>query len=129
MTKQQWIDAARRVLEKWQSFGKSKARHLADPGLLITTGDLMATRFLMPDQFDRSPPPAPEPPEPALPYIDLVFSGPPGPESPRFIEAEDAGGRSISIGTWIERPDGLWALRIPDPRLFWRPAGYDGNAR
>lgn len=48
-------------------------------------------------------------------YVDLVFDGPPGPESPRFVEAVDASG-SIELGEWIERPDGKWVLRIPDPR-------------
>ena len=46
-------------------------------------------------------------------YIDFVFDGPPGPGSGRFIEVEDSNGTSISIGEWIQRPDGLWALRIP----------------
>ena len=36
----------------------------------------------------------------------------PGPESGRFIEVEDDTGKSISVGEWIRRPDGLWALRI-----------------
>jgi colicin import membrane protein len=54
-------------------------------------------------------------PEGTLPqgdYIDIVFDGPPAHESGRFIEVEDASGKSISVGEWIERPDQLWALRI-----------------
>ena len=48
-------------------------------------------------------------------YIDIVFDGPPAPESGRFVEVEDADKRSISIGEWI--PDGdLWRLRMRDPR-------------
>lgn len=46
--------------------------------------------------------------------IDIVFDGPPGPESGHFVEVE-RDGKSISIGEWIQRDDGLWALRIPDP--------------
>ena len=46
--------------------------------------------------------------------IDVVFDGPPGPESGRFVEVE-RDGKSISIGEWVQREDGLWALRIPDP--------------
>ncbi len=46
-------------------------------------------------------------------YVDIVFDGPPGPESGRFVEVENAQGKSISFGEWIERPDGYWALRIP----------------
>lgn len=47
-----------------------------------------------------------------LEEIDIVFDGPPGPEGPRFIEVEDANGQSISVGDWVERADGYWALRI-----------------
>lgn len=46
--------------------------------------------------------------------IDIVFDGMPGPEGPRFIEVE-RGTASIRIGEWVERADGLCALRIPDP--------------
>ena len=45
-------------------------------------------------------------------HIDIVFDGPPGPESGRFVEAEDANGKSIRFGQWIERVDGRWVLRI-----------------
>lgn len=45
-------------------------------------------------------------------YIDIVFSGPPGHESGRFIEVDDAEGRSISAGKWLQRPDGFWVLRL-----------------
>jgi hypothetical protein len=48
--------------------------------------------------------------------IDIVFDGPPGPEAGRFVEVEDDSGKSISVGEWIHRPDGFWALRMPDPR-------------
>lgn len=45
--------------------------------------------------------------------IDIVFTAPPGPANECvFVEVEQ-NGRSIDIGEWIERPDGLWALRIP----------------
>lgn len=46
-------------------------------------------------------------------YIDVVFDGPPGHESGRFVEVEDSDGRSISFGEWLQRPDGYWALRFP----------------
>lgn len=51
-------------------------------------------------------------------YIDIVFTGPPGSESSDcgFVEVEDSEGKSISIGTWIDREDGFTVLRIPDPR-------------
>jgi hypothetical protein len=47
-------------------------------------------------------------------YTDIVFDGPPGPEAGRFIEVEDGNGRSVSVGEWIERDDGLWALRLTE---------------
>lgn len=57
-------------------------------------------------------------------HIDIVFDGPPGPESCRFLEVEDEFQRSISVGQWLKRDDGYWVLRIsrtglsiaPDPR-------------
>jgi hypothetical protein len=45
-------------------------------------------------------------------HIDIVFDGPPGPESGRFIEVEDSEGNSISLGDWVCREDGYWVLRI-----------------
>jgi hypothetical protein len=49
-------------------------------------------------------------------HVDIVFDGPPGPQSGRFVEVEDEDGRSIRLGEWIARPNGYWALRLPDPR-------------
>ena len=49
--------------------------------------------------------------------IDIVFDGPPGPQSSRFVEVE-RDGRSIKLGEWVERPDGYWVLRIPDPEAL-----------
>lgn len=46
-------------------------------------------------------------------YVDIVFDGPPGPTAGRFVEVENERGASISVGEWIERADGYWALRIP----------------
>lgn len=44
--------------------------------------------------------------------INILFDGPPGAESGRFVEVELDDGRSVNAGEWIQRPDGLWALRI-----------------
>lgn len=44
--------------------------------------------------------------------INIIFDGPPAPESGRFVEVETDDGKSINAGEWIERKDGLWALRI-----------------
>lgn len=48
-------------------------------------------------------------------HIDIVFDGPPSAEAPRFVEVENAEGKSIGFGEWIERADGFWCLRIPYP--------------
>jgi hypothetical protein len=53
------------------------------------------------------------PPKPPAPFIDIVFDGPPSHESGRFVEVEDETGKSIHVGEWVERGNGLWALRIP----------------
>jgi ribosomal protein S27AE len=48
--------------------------------------------------------------EPVLRII--IGPGGPGPTAGRFIEVEDATGRSINAGTWTQRPDNTWALTI-----------------
>jgi len=45
--------------------------------------------------------------------IDIVFDGPVSEESGRFVEVEQDG-RSICVGEWVDRGDGMWALRIPN---------------
>ena len=45
-------------------------------------------------------------------YIDIVFDGPPAHESGRFVEVEDPTGASISVGQWLQRPDGYHVLRL-----------------
>ncbi len=47
-------------------------------------------------------------------HYDILFDGPPSHESGRFVEVNDETGGSICIGEWVERDDGLWALRIPN---------------
>ena len=44
--------------------------------------------------------------------VCIVFDGPPGVESGRFVEVENGDGKSVQCGQWVERPDGLWALVI-----------------
>ena len=43
--------------------------------------------------------------------LEIVFDGPPSHESGRFVECE-VDGKSVNAGDWIERSDGLWALRL-----------------
>lgn len=50
--------------------------------------------------------------EERMTYIDIVFDGPPSHESGRFVEVENPLGHSINAGEWIDRGNGLWALRI-----------------
>lgn len=45
-------------------------------------------------------------------FIDIVCDGPPSHESGRFVEVEDDTGASINAGKWVDRGNGLWALRI-----------------
>lgn len=52
-------------------------------------------------------------------HYDIVFDGPPAHVSGRFVETENDQGASISIGTWVEREDGLWALRIPAQQTIY----------
>lgn len=44
--------------------------------------------------------------------INILFDGPPSTPMGRFVEVETDDGQSINAGNWIERDDGLWALRI-----------------
>lgn len=43
--------------------------------------------------------------------IDIVFDGPPGHQTGRFVEIERQDGSSVKVGEWIERNDGYWVLR------------------
>lgn len=46
--------------------------------------------------------------------IRIVFDGPPGHKSGRFVEVENVDGHSIRVGVWHKRDDELWELRIPN---------------
>jgi hypothetical protein len=60
---------------------------------------------------------------PATSHVDIVFTGPPGPESPGFVEVEDDQGRSIRYGEWLQRDDGVGAAGAC--RLIqWPRAGH-----
>jgi hypothetical protein len=48
--------------------------------------------------------------------IQIRFDGPPGHESGRFVEVEDASGKSFRMGEWVEGQDGHWLLVFDDPR-------------
>lgn len=60
------------------------------------------------DMVDREK----EDPVPVVRDLQIVFDGPPGPESGRFLEVEDGTGRSVSAGKWVQRADGHWALQL-----------------
>lgn len=55
---------------------------------------------------------ASEPEPQPVAEIRIVFDGFPSPNGPRFIEVENAEGRSINIGRWRRRDDGLCELVI-----------------
>ena len=61
-------------------------------------------------------------------FVDIVFDGPPGPESGRFVEVENERGRSVDIGEWVHRPDGYWALRISSDE-FAKVVSGNGSGR
>lgn len=46
--------------------------------------------------------------------INILFDGPPAAESGRFVECELDDGSGVNAGEWIQRTDGLWALRITE---------------
>jgi len=46
--------------------------------------------------------------------INIIFDGPPGHDAGCFVEVETDDGKSVNAGKWIERDDGLWALRITE---------------
>ncbi len=46
--------------------------------------------------------------------INIVFDGPPGPTSGRFVEIETDDGKGIAVGEWTKRGGGFWALRITE---------------
>jgi len=69
-----------------------------------------------------------------MPFMDVVFDGPPSHESGRFVEVEDSHGRSVAAGTWIHRNDGYWVLRFTPgdvqavaDREPPDPAGFEGG--
>src|ERR1700704_3772027 len=53
-------------------------------------------------------------------HVDIVFDGPPGPVSGRFVKVENAKGQSIKFGERIKREDGRWVacLRLDD-KIRW----------
>lgn len=46
--------------------------------------------------------------------LRIVCEDPPGPTTAggRFVEVEDETGKSVSVGEWRERKDGLWELVV-----------------
>lgn len=62
-------------------------------------------------------------PEPTVPseeekdygVVRIVFDGPPGPESGRFVEVETVNGCGVKIGRWVKGEGDLWYLELPVP--------------
>lgn len=55
-------------------------------------------------------------------FLDIVFDGPPDYNAGRFVELEDANGRSLHAGEWLLRPDGYWVLRLT-------PSSFEDEAK
>lgn len=52
---------------------------------------------------------------PNNPKLYIVFDGPPGPDSPKFVEVETEQGTSVSVGEWRKEmrgsfTTGLWTF-------------------
>jgi len=47
------------------------------------------------------------------PPIDIVFTAPPGPGSECVFVDVEQGARSVRVDSWVDRPDGTVALRLP----------------
>lgn len=45
-------------------------------------------------------------------YLDIVFDGDPTLPEGTFVEIESPSGTGVKVGTWIDRGDGFWALRL-----------------
>jgi hypothetical protein len=62
--------------------------------------------------------------------FQIRFDGPPGHQSGRFVEVEDATGRSIKVGEWVQDGDSWWLLKIPaSEELTAARADYDGACK
>ncbi len=44
--------------------------------------------------------------------INIIFDGPP--DAGQFVEVKTDDGKSINVGWWRKRADGMWALRITE---------------
>lgn len=60
-----------------------------------------------------APTPGETPRQDAVEALHIVFDGPPGPDAGRFVEVETPDGKSVSVGSWHDRPDGFVELRLP----------------
>ena len=108
------MDAADALAKSIDALTDSEGRFVLVPGLDVGTALQIYLNqrnpvFKLSDFPDAQP-------KPSEGFIDIVFDGPPGPTAGRFVEVEDASGKSINFGDWVERGDGYWALRIPGRR-------------
>lgn len=63
-------------------------------------------------------------------YIDILFDRHPATPTGEccFIEVEDDTGQSIRAGEWVERENGMVALRITDRNTYMRSHNKDQSA-
>lgn len=92
------------LLERATYLEREDLRHELDIAMAI--GPIKAAGLALSRQPDRD----------AVIEVNVVFDGPPGPKSGRFIEVENAAGESIRLGDWIHCDDGrgggYWKLRF-----------------
>ena len=50
-------------------------------------------------------------------YVDFLFDGPPGPDSPGLIDVTNQNGGEVSVGEWLEVSPGDWVLRVTPKAL------------
>jgi len=81
-------------------------KHPEDAARRSPVSDVYAFRALASDADETST-------RDRIEFIDVVCDWPPGPTSGRFVEVEDHRGHSMKVGEWLDRGDGMWALRIP----------------
>lgn len=103
----------------------SERRPSDGPGLLATKQDMEARSaerlmfgctncgHINDQRLDNAIPSSVAPHE-GYAWVDIVFDGPPDHDAPHFVEVESPPGTSIRFGQWVERDDGLWALRFKE---------------
>ena len=119
------ILAESRKLKAFENQYQCKQERVAIQSLLIKISDLreqaeyhrgaMIALRSFKTKFRKDSEPIPTAPAFSRGAINIIFDGPPGPESGRFVEVETDEGQGMGIGSWVDQNNGHWSLRIgPD---------------